>query len=148
MIKAMPQYTQYAYRMPLAKVNPATYATTFPNGIVSGTWLTIDANGYAVPATGTATKAYMGVNDHNATRNTVSYFDQEALTVLAGAYVVDTDQYETGVTYVPMAPLKVSANGKLTLWVSGTDTDVTQIVGYCHRVPASATDTMTFASVA
>lgn len=148
MIKAMPQYTQYAYRMPLAKVNPTTFSTTFPNGVVSGMWLTVDANGYAVPSNGSAPKSFMGVNDHNDKRNTISYFDFEALTVLAGSYVVDTDQYETSVTYVPMAPLKISANGKLTLWVSGTDTDTAKIVGHCLRVPASSADTLTFASKA
>jgi hypothetical protein len=64
------------------------------------------------------------------------------ITVLKGNYEIGTDQYDTTKTYTAGAALKSgssTAKGKVTLWVSGTDSPAL-IVGYVTHVPTSAAD--------
>lgn len=134
-IKGNSQHSNYAYRAGLGFIKEATFAATFPDGVVSGRFVALDADGYVVPSNGSK-KSWMVVTDINNKRQTLSYMAYEKVVTFFGAYQVETDQYESAAAFTPGCPLKVSANGKLTPWVTGTDTNTELIVGYCVGIPA------------
>jgi len=144
MIKANARFFNNAHRLSFKLASSVT------GDVKDGQFLTLNTSGEAVISTGAANAfsmmtissrygtfdADVGAPITNAPAGRDTITSTGMVTCLIGPYNLITDQYETG-TYVNGIALKVSANGKVMPWVSGTDSPQL-IVGYCSKIPTGS----------
>lgn len=130
------RFDEYAYRLATRQIaDPDAY-------LEEGSWISLDANGKVVAADGTKLSFLCLTSNRTGRDNLTPQAVWPKVSYLFGAFeltVQNSDKgntaFDASKTFAVLTPLKVAkdattAQGVLTPWVVGTDTDYSKIVGY------------------
>ena len=114
MIKFENRYDSYAYRMASGDVDSSVTA------LEEGQWVTYNSSGKLVISDGTK-RSFICTASKRDGRDLISGTPVKKAAFLHGVFCLSVSNFDATKTYTEMCPLKVTTDGILTLWVSGTD---------------------------
>ena len=108
MLKKHNRYDEYAYRIATLELDPSV------TKLEEGQFVTVNEAGKLVIADGTK-KAFMAIGSKRVGRDQIGGVPVKKVSFLVGQHIQTTSCVDTTQTYKAMSPLKLKADGVLTL---------------------------------